>query len=212
MSDKNMVKCKACGKDIAKGVKKCVNCGKDQRNFFMKHKIITGILILIVFSVIATSGGDDKPTSGGDDKTTSAGSKEIAKGETNKVKEEVQTEFKLDEVIEYKDFSLVFNNPREVSSLTGSDKYLVFDVTITSKKDDFTFFGDIQGVTEDDEVVDDTIAFVNEDLGDPIATAWTKTLNSGRKAKGYVAFDKEIDKIEVRSSIFKNDAIIINLD
>ena len=60
MSDKNMTKCKACGKDIAKGVKKCVNCGKDQRNFFMKHKIITGVLILILVSAIGSSlGGDD---------------------------------------------------------------------------------------------------------------------------------------------------------
>ncbi|MDJ1630451.1 hypothetical protein QNN00_04875 [Bacillus velezensis] len=29
----NLVSCKACGKEIAKGVKKCPNCGKDQRNF-----------------------------------------------------------------------------------------------------------------------------------------------------------------------------------
>lgn len=29
MSNKKMVKCKACSKDIAKGVKKCPNCGKD---------------------------------------------------------------------------------------------------------------------------------------------------------------------------------------
>ncbi|AXV63765.1 DUF4352 domain-containing protein, partial [Bacillus subtilis] len=36
--------CKACGQEIAKGVKKCPNCGKDQRNFFMRHKIITIIL------------------------------------------------------------------------------------------------------------------------------------------------------------------------
>lgn len=28
-----LVPCKACGQEIAKGVKKCPNCGKDQRNF-----------------------------------------------------------------------------------------------------------------------------------------------------------------------------------
>lgn len=36
-----LTNCKACGKEIAKVVKKCIHCGKDQRNFFMKHKIFT---------------------------------------------------------------------------------------------------------------------------------------------------------------------------
>jgi hypothetical protein len=53
-----MVKCKACGKEIAKGTK-CVGCGKDQRNFFMKHKIITGVIVLVVFvGIVNAMGGD----------------------------------------------------------------------------------------------------------------------------------------------------------
>lgn len=60
MSDKNMVKCKVCNKDIAKGVKKCPHCGKDQRNFFMRHKILTGILVLVLIAAIGGAiGGDD---------------------------------------------------------------------------------------------------------------------------------------------------------
>lgn len=60
MSDKNMTKCKACGKDIAKGVKKCVHCGKDQRNFFKRHKILTGVLAIVLITFLAAAlGGDD---------------------------------------------------------------------------------------------------------------------------------------------------------
>ncbi len=59
----NLVKCKACGKEIAKGVKKCPSCGKDQRNFFMKHKIITGIAVLFILGAIGSQlGGDDDTT------------------------------------------------------------------------------------------------------------------------------------------------------
>uniref|UniRef100_A0A2P2IAG4 Immunity protein n=1 Tax=Hirondellea gigas TaxID=1518452 RepID=A0A2P2IAG4_9CRUS len=47
-----MTKCKACNKDIAKGVKKCVHCGKDQRGFFMRHKFLSGFMILILISIL----------------------------------------------------------------------------------------------------------------------------------------------------------------
>lgn len=200
-----MVNCKACGKEIAKGVKKCPHCGKDQRNFFMKHKIITGILVIILLAALGgVMGGDDKPSSGGD-----VSSKENV--EKGKEKEEKKTEFKVDEVISYKDFDLTFTNQRNISGITDSE-YIVLDVTVVSKKDNFTFFGDIQGVTDDNEVVDDTIAFVSENIGDPVATAWTKKLNKDQKVSGYVAFDKEISKIEVRGNLFSNDVITIILD
>jgi len=42
-----------------------------------------------------------------------------------------------------------------------------------------------------------------------VATAWTKKLNKDQKISGYVAFDKEISKIEVRGNLFSNDVITI---
>ena len=53
-----LVNCKACGKEIAKGVKKCVNCGADQRNFLGRHKILTGILALAIIIGIGSAMGD----------------------------------------------------------------------------------------------------------------------------------------------------------
>lgn len=85
-----MVNCKACGKEIAKGVKKCVHCGKDQRNFFMKHKILSGIIILFLISAIgaALGGGDNE-----DNTITKADSSEISQVED--VKEELVPEIML---------------------------------------------------------------------------------------------------------------------
>lgn len=64
MSNK-LVKCKACSKEIGKGVKKCPDCGTDQRGFLGRHKILTGIIALILIGVIgaALSGGDSAATS-----------------------------------------------------------------------------------------------------------------------------------------------------
>jgi uncharacterized protein (UPF0212 family) len=50
--NKNLTNCKVCGKEIAKGVKKCPHCGADQRNWFMKHKILSGIIVIVVIAAI----------------------------------------------------------------------------------------------------------------------------------------------------------------
>lgn len=80
-----LITCKACGKEIAKGVKKCVHCGKDQRNFFMKHKIITGILVIIILVSIGKAIGGDSSTK---DNSTTASTTEKSESKTNTKKEE----------------------------------------------------------------------------------------------------------------------------
>ena len=59
-----MTNCKACGKEIASGVKKCVHCGKDQRNFLMQHKVITGVLVVILLAIIGSAMNGNKDTTG----------------------------------------------------------------------------------------------------------------------------------------------------
>lgn len=55
-----LVPCKACEKEIAKGVKKCPNCGKDQRNWFMRHKIMTTIGVILLLSIFSSLGGGNE--------------------------------------------------------------------------------------------------------------------------------------------------------
>lgn len=63
--------CKECGTEVSsKGV--CPKCGKDQRNFFVKHKVITFILIVIVIGVVAGTSG--KNITNNTTKTTSTNS------------------------------------------------------------------------------------------------------------------------------------------
>lgn len=74
MADK-MTTCKACEKEIAKGIKKCPSCGADQRNFFGKHKIITIILALIIIGGIGSAlggGGGSKTTTADSNKATTS--------------------------------------------------------------------------------------------------------------------------------------------
>lgn len=50
-----MKKCKDCQKEIDPKATKCPHCQTDQRNWFMKHKITTFVLVLILLSIIGNS-------------------------------------------------------------------------------------------------------------------------------------------------------------
>lgn len=55
-----LVDCKVCGKEIAKGVKKCPHCGKDQRNWFMRHKILTFFGVIIILGILGSALGSEE--------------------------------------------------------------------------------------------------------------------------------------------------------
>lgn len=56
-----MKKCKSCKVEIANDASKCSHCGTDQRGWFMRHKILTGILGLVVlFIIIGALGSSNK--------------------------------------------------------------------------------------------------------------------------------------------------------
>ncbi|OKZ74661.1 MAG: hypothetical protein BHW00_04010 [Clostridium sp. 26_22] len=86
--------CKECGTEVSsKGV--CPKCGKDQRNFFVKHKVITFILIVIILGIIigVNGSGDNKsqstPVTANE---TSSNNDTTAKGNTVvNVGEEIET-------------------------------------------------------------------------------------------------------------------------
>lgn len=82
-----VVSCKACGKEIGKGVKKCVHCGTDQRNFFGKHKILTGVLVIIVLIIVGSimSSGNKTSTTTSTPNTSAQSKPEETKVEAIKI-------------------------------------------------------------------------------------------------------------------------------
>jgi hypothetical protein len=55
-------KCPKCKEEIAKDATKCKHCGADLRNWFVKHKVWTAILALIVLGIIGSSLNSGKGT------------------------------------------------------------------------------------------------------------------------------------------------------
>lgn len=52
MGEYNIGKCKQCGHDIPEGGYICPNCELDQRNFFVRNKALTVIMILVIIAAI----------------------------------------------------------------------------------------------------------------------------------------------------------------
>ena len=64
--------CKECGTEVSSRAKSCPKCGKDQRNFFLKHKVLSFILIVIALGVLGSALGGSE-----NNKTESVNSNEV---------------------------------------------------------------------------------------------------------------------------------------
>ncbi len=55
-------KCIKCKEEIQDDAKKCKHCGSNLRNWFIRHKILTAILLLLAISLITSVTSDEKNT------------------------------------------------------------------------------------------------------------------------------------------------------
>ncbi len=83
-----MKKCPKCKEDIADGATKCKHCNADLRNWFARHKFLTGFLgLIILIIIISAAGGGDKKDS------TSSGSSSTSTPKTEETKK-----FNIDDI------------------------------------------------------------------------------------------------------------------
>ena len=172
MSD--LIKCKACNQEIAKGVDKCIHCGKDQRNFFKKHKIITGILVLFLIGIINSALKDDTTTPTNTTNNTPVAKQEIEALKISAIdlaKQYVDNEVKADK--DYKDKLIEVNGKITEIGVSFGQTYIVLssgvDFSLTNIQ---CFF--------DDKAEIDKISDLNK--GDTVTVQGTvdgKSLNVG---------------------------------
>jgi hypothetical protein len=105
-----MKKCKSCQKEIDNKATKCAHCRADQRGWFRRHPILTGIIVLFVIGMIGSiAGGGSKNTS------TNSGSS------TTGIKATDVT-YKVSDVVKTGKFELIVNSVEE-RSVVGSQYF-----------------------------------------------------------------------------------------
>lgn len=205
-----LTKCKVCKKEIGKGVKKCPSCGHDQRNYFIQHKVITGLLI---FELIGTNGGTGNSTNKTvtNNNTSVATSSQVVKASVEKPIYGINEAVKLDnttiKVMKVKKLnSGDYDKPKSgmvfvvVTVLikntgTGVITYSPFDFKIHNSKG---------------QITDEAITSIGSDTQLPCAS-----LDSKGEIMGTIVFEQPINDtalvLKYTGSIF-NDGIKFKLD
>ena len=185
-----LVKCKACEKEIAKGVKKCVNCGADQRNWAGRHKFLTGLAVIVVLAVVSSamsSGGKTTTTTTANPSTTTTTPAVTKTVEAAPTTEGVSSDVKI-KIIEV-------TNPKTlgiegaISKPQGS--FVVVKMSIqNNQKDAITIMDTSFKLLDKDKR--EFSPSSDGDVGLTMAgkkTLSMDTVNPGNTIEGYVAFD-----------------------
>lgn len=97
--------CPKCGEPIQASAKRCKHCQADLRNWFARHKVLTGLGLFIVLIIIIVSAGADKDKS--DNKTASSNDES---GDTKKAEQVV---YKVNDPIKSDSVELTVTSIRE---------------------------------------------------------------------------------------------------
>lgn len=91
-----MKKCKSCKTEIDAKASKCPHCKTDQRNWFRRHPILTGLLILFVIGVFGSAtSGDSNTTTTNSGSSNTQNNEQSATTETDANKQDdVPTEYR----------------------------------------------------------------------------------------------------------------------
>lgn len=209
-----LVNCKACDKEIAKGVKKCPHCGKDQRNFFMQHKVITVIGVIVILGVLGSVGGGKKDTSS----TATATKTETKQEETKKNVEEVKDTYAVNEAVKLDDAVVTVT---KVEKSNGSDynkpkdgmEFVIVTVSIKNNgKNELSYNPyDYKMQNSKGQITDQTFTTVNT----------STQLNSGKLAEngeitGTIAFEQPKGDtalvLKYKGNMFSNKEIKFTLN
>ena len=202
-----LIKCPACGQEIAKGAK-CPHCGHDSRSFFAKHKIITVLLVLIVIGAIgsALGSGKDEPKKVAENNSAAASAKET-KTDTKKT-------YKKGDVIELKGMRLSVtdvqkSNGTEFEKPKSGMEFVIVTVKIENKGKDTIAYNPLYFKVKNSkgQITDETFSTINKDTA----------LNSGDLAAngevtGSIIFEEPKDdknlQLQFQDDIFTKDSAI----
>jgi hypothetical protein len=209
-----MKKCKYCQSDIADNAKKCSKCSGDQRNWFVRHKVLSVIIALVVLGLFSAAAGGNKSTNG----KTGTGNSTVAK--TYRFNDRADKQVKDIEIIPGESgtvdaMKLTVVSIEKQASLSeyqtapSGKVYLVANITIENTADRAKPYNiyDFRLQTSGGQVLDPS-GFGSNELG-------SGDLVQGGKVTGKVAFEVPIETaaqyIIYKPNPYESDRVIVQV-
>ncbi|QXE20015.1 DUF4352 domain-containing protein [Clostridium sp. 001] len=194
MENNKMTTCKACGEQIAKGVKKCPHCGKDQRNFFMKHKIVSVVIVIIVLGCIGSAlGGGNNDKSTATNQSTKSSQTETKKAEPKK--DELKDSYAIGETAKYKGVEMTVtkvdkSNGSEYDKPKDGKEFIIARVKIKNNAKEKLSYNPLYFKMQNSkgQIEDETFSTVNEDTA-----LKSGELAPGGEVEGSVIFEEPVE-------------------
>ncbi|MCX6763711.1 MAG: DUF4352 domain-containing protein [Candidatus Moranbacteria bacterium] len=223
-SQEQTKKCPKCGEDVLVSAKKCKHCQADLRNWFARHKILSGILaiiVLIIFSSIVSSYNKTQETMGDLKKTAENNTKELDKYQaivdTGKKDEKVN---KIGDSVELGGAiitinKVVFSQGGQFSKPQPDNEWINLNITIenTESSEQYIttlgqmFIRDSEGNSYQVAVTDKSIENVNNNLDG--------TVIAKSKRTGWVGFEIKKDvkglQFQYNGSIWGGGNVLFDL-
>lgn len=205
-----MKKCKSCQTDIDSKAKKCPHCQADQRGWFGRHPILTGILGLVVFFIIVGvigSGGSKNttPTSG----TTTNNSSPT---QSNDQPKDVTP--KVGDVTKLGDREFTVNSVRRskvlgYSTPKAGKEYVIVNVTVRNLGKDEVSYNPFDFKVQDANGAQEssTFAFLDDSLS-------SGTLAPEGKVTGSIPFEVPVGdeaKLIFQPSFWSSQRVVVDL-
>lgn len=179
-----MKKCKGCQKEIDPKAKKCPYCQTDQRNWFVKHPIITGILILFIIGIIGAASNNGTKKVG----TTQTTGNEAAQPTTEQAPP--TKTYKMGDLVDLNGKTMAVNavvnytsNNQFIVPKSGN-KYVTVDITLqNNSKDPYTYNAlEFKLHDNQDYGYDMTVSDKDPQLS-------SGTIQPGEKTRGFITFE-----------------------
>lgn len=184
-------------------------------NWFKRHKILTGIMVIILIAVIASVAGGSNTSTTSENKSSesSSASSDSEQATTAKIGEAAR-DGKFEFTITKMNCGQKTIGNNEFLREEAQGEFCVMDLTIKNIGDEpQTLFADDQYVYNSDGQkysYDDEALFALED----VSNIWLEEINPGNTVKGKLVFDvpkgAKITKAELHDSSFSN-GIEVNL-
>lgn len=211
-----MKKCKSCQKEIDAKAKKCPHCQSDQRIWFARHPILTGILglfvIIIVLSITGSSNNNGKKV--GDNNSSNA-----TQASNNQT--EQQTTYKVGDKIQLGSVILTVNKVEtstggQYTSPSAGNEWIDLNMTIenTGSTQEFvTTLG--QMFVLDDAKNQYQVTVTGKRLANPGSVGLDGAIVAGAKKTDWVGFEVPKTakglKLQYNASFFNNKNVLVDL-